>query len=223
VTDPYQPVERKLRITRRCLEVLREFRQPVGIVTKNGLVARDLDLLVDLARHGAASVAISLTTLDPELRRVLEPRTSPPAARLAAIGALARAGVPVGVMIAPVVPALNDHEIPALLKAAREAGAGWAAYVLLRLPFAVKDLFENWLERHFPERRDKVLHQLQAMRGGRLNDPRFGDRMVGEGLLANQTAQLFHAARRKYGLEERGPELSTAAFRRPGGTQLELL
>lgn len=223
VTDPYQPVERKLGLTRRCLEVLAEFRHPVGIVTKNGLVARDVDLLAELARHGAVSVAVSLTTLDSELRRVLEPRTSPPAARLAAIRTLTQAGVSVGVLVAPIIPAVNDHEIPALLKAAREAGAGWAAYVLLRLPHAVKDLFGAWLERHFPERRDKVLHQLQAMRAGRLNDPRFGDRMVGEGLLANQTAQLFHAARRRAGLEERGPELSTAAFRRPGGRQLRLL
>jgi DNA repair photolyase len=222
VTDAYQPVERRLRLTRRCLEVLAEFRQPVGIVTKNALVARDLDLLGELARHGAASVMISLTTLDPDLRRVLEPRTSPVAARLAAIRALREAGVPVGVLVAPVIPAINDHEIPRLLRAAAEAGAGFAGYVMLRLPLAVEGLVSDWLERHFPDRKGKVLAQLAAMRGGRLNDPQFGSRMRGEGLFAEQTAQLFHAARRKHGLADRGPELSGAAFRRPGGVQLGL-
>lgn len=223
VTDPYQPVERKLRLTRRCLEVLADFRQPVGIVTKNALVARDADLLGELARHGAASVLLSITTLDPALRRVLEPRTSPVVARLAAIRALREAGVPVGVLVAPVIPAVNNHEIPAILKAAAEAGAQFASYVVLRLPHAVKELVADWLSRNFPDRRDKVLGQLEAMRGGRLNDPRFGSRMRGEGLFAEQTAQLFHAARRKVGLAERGPELCTAAFRRPGGMQLPLL
>lgn len=223
VTDPYQPVERRLALTRRCLEVLAEFRQPVGIVTKNRLVTRDRDLLGELARHQAASVAISITTLDPELRRRLEPRTSPPAARLAAVQSLAEAGIPVGVMIAPIIPAVNDHEIPAILKAARQAGATFASFVLLRLPHGVKELVADWLSRHLPDRREKVLHQLERMRGGGLNDPRFGSRMRGEGPLAEQIAQLFHAARRKYGLAEDGPELSTRAFRRPGGVQLELL
>jgi DNA repair photolyase len=222
VTDPYQPVERKLKLTRRCLEVLAEFRNPVGIVTKNQLVARDADILSELARHGAASVAISLTTLDTDLRKILEPRTSPPAARLAAVSALASAGVPVGVMIAPVIPAINDHEIPALLKAAREAGAQFASYVTLRLPLGVKELFVDWLERHFPDRRDKTLHQIESLRGGRLNDSRFGSRMRGEGKFADQISQLFHASLRRAGLSERGPELSAAAFRRPGGTQMEL-
>lgn len=223
VTDPYQPVERRLRITRRCLEVLVEFRQAVGIVTKNQMVERDVDLLVELARHRAASVAVSLTTLDPALRRVLEPRTSPAAARLSAISTLAAAGIPVGVLVAPVIPAVNDHEIPALLKAAREAGASFASFVTLRLPHGVKDVFTDWLERHFPERKEKVLGQLEAMRGGKLNDPRFGSRMRGEGLRAEQISALFHAARRKHGMDERGPGLSCDAFRRPGGRQLDLL
>lgn len=222
VTDPYQPIERRLQLTRRCLAVLAELRQPVGIVTKNALVTRDLDHLRELAAVGAVSVSISLTTLDPDLRRILEPRTSPAAARLQAIRVLADAGVPVGVLMAPIIPAVNDGEIAAVLRAAREAGAGYAYYTLLRLPYAVKDLFIDWLERHLPDRRDKVLHQLGAMREGRLNDPRFGTRMRGEGLFAAQVAQLFHAVRRREGLGERGPELSVAAFRRPGGTQLRL-
>lgn len=222
VTDAYQPVERRLRLTRRCLEVLAEFRQPVGIVTKNGLVARDTDLLAPLARHGAASVAVTLTTLDPALRRILEPRTSPVAARLAAMDALRSAGVPVGVMIAPVIPAVNDHEIPAILRAAAAAGAAHATFVVLRLPHALKDLVLDWLQRHFPDRRGKILSQLESMRGGRLNDPSFGTRMRGQGVFADQLSRLFHAARRKHGLDAEGPELSGAAFRRPGGRQLGL-
>lgn len=222
VTDPYQPVERRLRITRRCLEVLADFRQPVGIVTKNQLVLRDLDCLRELARHNAVTVSISLTTLDPDLRRVLEPRTSPAGARLAVVSALRDAGVPVGVLVAPIIPAVNDAEIPALLKAAKAAGAAYASYTILRLPHALKELVEDWLGRHFPLRRDKVLGLLESMRGGQLNDPRFGARMRGEGLYAGQIAQLFHAARRKYGLADSAPELSGASFRRPGGTQLAL-
>lgn len=221
VTDPYQPIERRLQITRRCLEVLAEFRQPVGVVTKNQLVTRDLEPLRELARHQAVVVNLSLTTLDPELRRILEPRTSPPAARLAAIRTLADAGIPVGVLVAPVIPAVNDMEIPALLRAAAEAGARFASYVVLRLPYAVKELFADWLGRHFPERREKVLNRLRELRGGALNDPTFGSRMRGEGSGAEQIARLFEVSRRKYQLAERGPELSSAAFRRPGGVQLE--
>ncbi len=223
VTDAYQPIERRLCLTRRCLEVLAEFRQPVGIITKNALVARDLDLLRELARFGAVSVSVSLTTLDPDLRRILEPRTSPPVARLAAIQALAEAGIPVGVSMAPLIPAVNEPEINAVLRAAREAGARWANYTLLRLPHAVKQLFVDWLGQHFPDRSAKVLHAIEAVRGGRLNDPRFGARLSGDGPFAEQTAQLFHALRRRHGLDERAPEPSGAAFRRPGGRQLELL
>ncbi|MBN8247595.1 MAG: PA0069 family radical SAM protein [Verrucomicrobia bacterium] len=222
VTDCYQPVERKLRLTRRCLEVLAEFRNPVGIVTKNTLVTRDLDLLGELARHQAVAVFVSLTTLNPDLRAILEPRTSPPSARLRAIRALADAGVPVGVMIAPVIPAINDHEIPALLAAAGAAGARFAGKVVLRLPLAVAPLFEEWLDRHFPERKEKVLAQVRSARGGRLNDPRFGSRMRGEGPLADQWSQLFHVACRKAGIATRAPALSTAAFRRVTSGQGEL-
>jgi DNA repair photolyase len=223
VTDCYQPVEKKLQITRRCLEVLAEFRNPVAIVTKNHLVTRDIDLLSELAQHHAAVVAISLTTLDDDLRRVMEPRTSRPIRRLAAIEALARAGIPVGVMTAPVIPGLNDHELPNLISAAAEAGARFAAYTPVRLPYAVRPLFEDWLTRQFPERKEKVLNRIRSMRGGKLNDARFGSRMRGEGVFADQISQLFDISCRRAGLEgKRFPRLSTAAFRRPGKIQVGL-
>lgn len=224
VTDPYQPVERRLGITRGCLEVLAEARNPVAIVTKNHLVTRDADLLAELARYDAASVAISLTTLDAELKRALEPRTSPPKRRLAAIERLANAGVPVGVMTAPIIPGINDHEIPELLQAAADAGARFAAYTVVRLPGAVAPLFTEWLERNFPDRKEKVLNRLRSMRGGRLNDPRFGSRMRGEEIFADQIGQLFEIGRRRAGIPEYRAPLSTAHFRRPvaPGTQARL-
>lgn len=222
VTDCYQPIERKLKITRACLEMLAEFRNPVNIITKNNLVTRDIDLLSELARYKAAAVCLSVTSLDPDLRRVLEPRTSPPAARLAAIRQLAAAGIPVGVMVAPIIPGLTDHEIPAILEAVAEAGATYAGYEMLRLPYANKELFERWLEQHFPEKKDKVLGRLRAVRGGKLNDPRFGARMRGEGIFADQVKQMFHVAARRAQIGGGGPELSTAAFRRPHGAQLAL-
>jgi DNA repair photolyase len=220
VTDPYQPVERKLGITRGCLEVLANFRNPVVIVTKNHLVTRDVDLLSELARHGAAAVAVSLTTLDDDLRRVMEPRTSRPVRRLAAMRKLSEAGVPVGVMTAPVIPGLNDHELPNLLSAAAEAGATFAGYVPVRLPGAVAPLFEDWLERHFPDRKEKVLGQIRSMRGGKLNDPEFGSRMKGGGVYAEHISRLFGVSCRRAGIERgRFPKLSTAAFRKDGGVQ----
>ncbi len=223
VTDPYQPVEKKLRITRRCLEVLAEFRNPVVIVTKNHLVTRDLDLLSELALHDAAAVAVSLTTLDDDLRRVMEPRTSRPARRLLAVEKLAAAGIPVGVMTAPVIPGINDHELPALLSAAAESGASFAAYVPVRLPGAVAPLFEDWLERHFPDRKTKVLNRIRSMRGGRLNDPEFGSRMRGYGVFAEHIDRLFDLGCRRAGIGRgRFPKLSTAAFRRTGGSQPSL-
>jgi DNA repair photolyase len=222
VTDCYQPVERKLKLTRRCLEVLAEFRNPVFIVTKNRLVTRDIDLLAELARHHAIDVLLSITTLDSELRKVMEPRTSPPTARLAAIRELARAGIPVGVNVAPMIPGLTDHEMPAILKAAAEAGATSAGYTVVRLPYAVAPLFEKWLETHFPDRKDAVLNRLRAMRGGKLYDAQWGKRFSGEGIFAEQIAQMFDVARRKAGIKNEGGELSTAAFRRAGGTQLSL-
>lgn len=220
VTDPYQPAEGEFGITRGCLVVLAEFRSPVVIVTKNHLVTRDVDLLSELARHNAAAVAVSLTTLDDGLRRVMEPRTSRPVRRLAAIEKLAEAGVPVGVMTAPVIPAINDHELPRLLSAAANAGASFAGHVPVRLPGAVGEIFEDWLQRHFPERKEKVLNRIRSMRGGELNDPRFGSRMKGEGIFADQISQLFKIGCRRAWIEPGNfPKLSTAAFRKDGGAQ----
>ena len=222
VTDCYQPVERKLKLTRGCLEVLAEFRNPVGIVTKNYLVTRDIDLLCKLAMYNAAGVNLSINSLDTELARRLEPRASTPKHRLAAVEALANAGVPVGVLVAPVIPGLNDHEIASVLAAAKSAGARWAGMVVLRLPFTVAPVFEQWLNHHAPEKAAKVLGRIRAIRGGKLNDPRFGSRMSGEGIFAEQISQMFEVARRKVGLPEERPELSISAFRRPAGAQLEL-
>ena len=222
VTDCYQPVEAKLKLTRRCLAVLAEFRNPVFIITKNRLVTRDLDLLSDLARHHAAGVWLSITTLDTELRKVMEPRTSPPAVRLAAIRELAQAGVPTGVNVAPVIPGLTDHEMPAILQAAAEAGATAAGYTVVRLPYGVAPLFEKWLGRHFPDRKEKVLNRLRSLRHGKLNDSRWGTRMSGKGIFADQIGQMFKVARRKAGIQNDAGELSVAAFRRPCGAQLPL-
>ena len=223
VTDPYQPVEKKLCITRRCLEVLAEFRNPVAVVTKNHLVSRDIDLLSDLARHAAAAVAISLTTLDDDLRRVMEPRTSRPVRRLAAIEKLAGAGIPVGVMTAPVIPGLTDHELPALISAAAGAGATFAAYTPVRLPGAVRPIFEDWLARHFPERKEKVLKRIRSIRDGNLNDPRFGSRMRGEGIFADHISQLFTISCQRAGIESGSfPKLPTSAFRRAEEGQASL-
>ncbi len=222
VTDPYQPVERRLHLTRKCLEVLAQFRNPVALVTKNHLITRDLDLLQSLASAQAAEANLSVTTLDADLARRLEPRTSSPRQRLDAIRTLANAGVPVGVLVAPIIPGLTDHEMPAILKAAADAGARWAGKEILRLPLSVAPLFVDWLNRNEPSRKERVLHRLRAMRGGRLNDPRFGTRMRGEGLFAEQLSRLFHVTCRRLGLTRGAPELSIAAFRRPTGRQLSL-
>jgi len=222
VTDCYQPIERRLQLTRRCLAVLAEFRNPVGNTTKNYLVTRDLDLLGELAAHRAVMVHLSINSLDGEMARKLERRAASPKMRLAAVEALAKAGVPVGVLVAPVIPALNDHEMPAVLAAAKAAGAGWAYTEILRLPLTVAPIFEEWLERNVPGKKEKVLNRIRAMRGGKLNDSRFGSRMRGEGIFAEQISRMFHVARRKVGLPEEGPELSAADFRRPEGTQLGL-
>jgi DNA repair photolyase len=219
VTDPYQPIERRLRLTRRVLEVLAEFRHPVIVVTKNHLVTRDVDLLAALAEHRAASVFVSVTTLDPALARVMEPRTSSPERRLDAISVLARAGVPVGVLIAPVIPALTDSEMPRIMERAAQAGARHVGYVLLRLPHGVKSLFEEWLAAHYPDRKEKILGRVRALRGGRLYQPQFGERMSGTGVFAQQIAALFEASRKKHGLARGGAAPSTAAFRRPGASQ----
>jgi DNA repair photolyase len=222
VTDCYQPIERKMRITRGCLEVLAEFRNPVVIVTKNHLVTRDLDLLSPLVAVAAANVNISITTLDAELARRLEPRASQPAHRLEAIRVLSSAGIPVRVLVAPVIPGLNDHEVPSILAAAREAGAEGAGYTLLRLPYGVKDIFSAWLEEHLPAAHEKILDRIRGMRSGLLNDARFGTRMRGEGVEAETIRRLFELGVARAGLNRETLALSTASFRNPAGQQLEL-
>jgi DNA repair photolyase len=199
VTDVYQPIERRLGLTRQCLEVFAEFRNPVGIITKNHLVTRDIDVLSELAKVHAVSVCVSLTTLDPELTKVMEPRASRPTRRLDAIAQLSAAGIPVRVLTAPIIPGLTDHEIPALLKAAAQAGAIGAGYTIVRLPYAVAPIFEAWLERHFPGHKDKVLGRIRELRGGKLYDAKWGARMSGEGPLAQQIGQLFDVAKRRAG------------------------
>ena len=219
VTDCYQPAERRLLLTRGCLAVLAELRHPVAIITKSQLVVRDADLLQELARVQAVSVTISLTTLSQELSLDMEPRAAVPAARLSAIRTLNAAGIPVGVNLAPIIPALTDHEIPALLAAAAGAGASFAGYTLVRLPHGVAELFTTWLAEHRPLAQARILGRIRQLRGGGLNDPRFGTRMRGEGVFAGQIGDLFQAARRRLGLAEHPPELSTASFRPPGGVQ----
>lgn len=219
VTDPYQPIERKLGITRGCLAVLAQFRNPVSMITKNHLVTRDVDHLGELAQYQAAEVSVSVTTLDSHVHRVMEPRTSTPALRLNAIETLAKAGVPVGVMVAPVVPGITDHEMPKILAAARDAGARWAGFVVLRLPWAVAPLFERWLEEHFPDRKEKVLNRVRDMRGGKLYDAKWGVRGRGEGIFAEQIQSIFTVTTRRLGLNQEHRELSTAHFRRPSDQQ----
>jgi DNA repair photolyase len=214
VTDPFQPIERKLELTRRCLEVLAEFRNPVAIITKSHLVTRDIDHLRELARFNAARVFVSITTLDPKIAGIMEPRAATPELRLDAVEALASAGVPVGVMVAPIVPAITEHEMPAILAAAKKAGARWAGRVVLRLPWAVAPLFERWLEEHFPDRKEKVLNRVRHLRGGKLYDAQWGIRGRGQGIFADQIEQMFDVTCRKLGLNEDESELSIDAFRR---------
>ena len=222
VTDCYQPIERKLRLTRSCLEVLAEFRNPAAIVTKNNLVTRDIDLLQRLAQHNAAIVTISITTLDADLAAKMEPRASTPRARLAAVRELAQANIPVGANVAPIIPGLNDHEIPRIIQAAAEAGASCAHYTIVRLPLAVSEIFPAWLRSHFPDRAETVLGRIRSMRNGKLNSSQFGERMRGEGLLAEQIRQLFAVACRRFGLNERDFQLNCDAFRRVEKNQLSL-
>lgn len=215
VTDPYQPIERKLEVTRRVLEVVVEARQALGMITKNALVTRDIDLLAELAHHDAVNVAFSITTLDRDLAMILEPRCSVPEARLRAIADLATAGIPVHVNMAPIIPGLNDHEIPNLLAAVHEAGAKSVSWILLRLPGAVEAVFSDWLDRHRPDAKEKIIGRLKQLRGGEVHDVRFGRRMRGEGFFADEWSRLFEVMRRKLGLAERPGPLNTTAFRRP--------
>ena len=212
-TDPYQPTERRLAITRGILDVLDRRDHPVGIVTKSALVTRDIDILSRMARRRLAVVALSVTTLDRDLARTMEPRASTPHKRLEAMAALSRAGVPVTVMVAPVVPGLTDHEMESIMEAARAAGADRAGYVVLKLPLEVKDLFREWLAAHAPNRARRVLGLLRGMRGGKLYDARFGTRMTGEGPYAALLARRFALAARRLGLERRESRLDTSLFR----------
>ncbi len=222
VTDCYQPAERQFRISRGCLEVCTELRHPIALITKNALVTRDLDLLAELARYQCAAVYISVTTLDSELAGKMEPRASRPSARLRAIRELSDAGIPVGVMVAPILPGLTDHEMPAILEAAAAAGARRAGYVVLRLPHAVKDIFMQWLDDHAPGKKARVLDRVRDLRGGQLNVSEWGQRMKGEGIFAEQIRDLFLLTTRKLGFNAERTPLSTAHFRRPGGEQLTL-
>ena len=224
VTDCYQPAERKFRLTRGCLEVMLEARQSLGIVTKNALVTRDLDLLAPLAAEHLVHVYLSITTLDAELARTMEPRTASPPAKLRAIRELSAAGVPVGVMIAPIIPGLNDREIPSILEAAREAGAQSAGYVLLRLPLAVRPIFEDWLIGNYPDKAQRVLSLIRSTREGRMNDSQWGRRMRGQGEYAEQIGQTFKVFRKKHGLDRPLPPLDSTRFvpPRPRSGQLRL-
>ncbi len=215
-TDPYQPIERELGLTRRCLEVFKDFRNPVIIVTKNHLVTRDIDLLKELAGWRAVIVNVSITTLNASLQRVLEPRASTPARRMRAVSELTGHGIPVRVLVAPVIPGLTEHEIPAILEQAARAGAFDASYILLRLPHGVRELFAAWLQRHFPERARRVLNRFREVRSGKLNDPGFATRMRGEGVYAEQIQGLFRATRKRLGLGCRTLDVCTSSFRRPG-------
>jgi DNA repair photolyase len=222
VTDAYQPIERRLQLTRRCLEVLADFCNPVVIITKNELVTRDIDVLRRLARVHGVLVFVSVTSLDSELARELEPRASQPSRRIAAIEALAGAGIPVGTLVAPVIPGLTDHEMPAILSTVAKAGAIAASYVPLRLPYGVAPLFEEWLTLHRPLQKEKILNRIRDIRGGRLNDPNFRTRMQGSGAYAEHISELFELSCRKAGLNSTKPALSVNAFRRPGPAQLGL-
>ncbi len=223
-TDPYQPIERRLQVTRRILEVLAETRHPVSIVTKSASVLRDLDILAPMAREGLAQVAISITTLDPTLARQLEPRASAPHRRLMAMRELSAAGVPVGLSLAPVIPGLTDHELERIVEAAAGSGARDASWILLRLPHDVKALFERWLETHYPARRERVLSLLRQCREGRLNDPAFGSRMRGRGPIAELIRRRFERALERHNLQRRSLGLRSDLFVPPveAEDQLEL-
>ncbi len=214
-TDPYQPAEREWKITRSILEVVAQCNQPIGIITKNAMVERDLDILAPMAQKGLATVFMSVTTLDHDLARRMEPRASAPARRIETILRLAQAGVPVGVMVAPIVPFLTDSATEQILEAARNAGARSAGYGLMRLPYEVKDLFKDWLMHHYPLKAEHVMSRVKQMRGGRENDPQFGTRMRGSGEFADLLRMRFENACKRLGLNEHRRVLDIAQFKRP--------
>lgn len=215
VTDCYQPAERQFRLTRQCLEVAWEFRQPISVITKNALVVRDLDLLAKMAELNLVQVFLSVTSLNPELARVMEPRTSIPAARLRAVKMLADSGVPVGVMAAPMIPGLNDSELPGILEAAKDAGAVTAGYILLRLPLTVEPVFLEWLERTHPDQQAKIEGRIRDTRGGKLSSSAWGERMRGNGEIADQIRGMFQVFVRKHGLDRKLPPFDFSHFQRP--------
>lgn len=222
-TDPYQPIERRLRVTRAILEVLLRCRHPLTVITKGALVLRDLDLFGELARDNLVRVAISITTLDVELKRAMEPQTASPATRLRMVRELSAVGVPTAVLVSPVIPALTDHELERIVQAGAAAGARSAGYILLRLPYEVRDVFREWLEAHYPERAPHVMSLIRQMRQGRENDPRFGRRMRGTGPFAALLHNRFHAACRRWSLHTaRDESLDVDRFRPPGVQQLTL-
>ncbi|WP_069130140.1 PA0069 family radical SAM protein [Rhodohalobacter halophilus] len=222
VTDPYQPIEKDLEITRRCVKILADCHHPLGIITKNYLVTRDIDHLKELAEIGAVGVTISLTSLRPEITNVMEPRTSRPARRLKAIEELTKAGIPVNVNIAPIIPGLTDDEIVPMMETAANAGASSMAYTIVRLPYGVKDIFSKWLEDHFPDRKDKVLNRIRSLKSGELNRSGFGERFRSEGPYGEQIRQLVNIHRNRLGLTGGGVHLNGAEFRRPSMGQLNL-
>lgn len=219
VTDPYQPIEARLRVTRSLLEVFAEFRNPVGLITKNALVTRDIDLLAKLAQHGCASVALSITTLREDVARKLEPRTSTIDKRFEAVKRLSDAGIPASVMLAPIIPGLTDEDIPGLVKRAAASGARRVAILPVRLPLSVGPMFEAWLATHYPERKEKVMKRIREVRGGELDDTKIGRRMAGQGKRGEHLNELFHIAVNRYGLNVERLEFNTQAFRRPGDTR----
>ena len=223
-TDPYQPIEKQWQVTRRILEVLRDAGHPVGIVTKSALVLRDLDILSDMARKNLAKVALSVTSLDHRLARAMEPRASTPQRRLEAIRKLAAAGVPAAVLVAPIVPAINDAEIERILDAAAAAGASEAGYIMLRMPLEIKDLFREWLREHFPDKLDHVIALVRDLHGGKDYDPTFGKRQTGTGPYAWSIGRRFELACKRLGLNQRRARLTSAHFKRPRavGGQLDL-
>lgn len=222
VTDCYQPCEKHFQITRECLRVLSEFRNPAGIVTKNYLITRDIDILKELSQFSGAYVAISITTLDPELARKMEPRASQPSYRLKAIEKLTENGIPVMVLIAPVIPGLTDHEIPKIIEQSVNSGASGAGYVMLRLPHGVKELFSDWINNHYPDRKNKIIHRIESVRNGKLNSTEFFNRMKGEGVFADQIKNMFNLSCKKAGISKNNFNFNCTQFRRPTENQLEM-
>lgn len=221
-TDCYQPVELKLKLTRKALEVCLKYGNPVGLITKNALIQRDIDILKEMSKKDLITVTLSITSLDKSLTSKMEPRTSVPLKRLETIQKLAENSIPVGVNIAPIIPGLNDEEIPSILKAASERGAEFAGCILLRLPYAVKDLFVNWLYNEFPHKADKIIHRIKDIRGGKLNNSEFGKRFAGEGEFAETIKNLFSISCKKYRLNKKDYRLSVENFRKKANEQLEM-